>query len=194
MRINQFISKKRTGTVNPAITEELILDGLKLRAITDEDCAELCQYTSLKCLSMNQCSLTDVSKLPQFPLVESLELHDNKLSGAQTLAVIVAKFPALSTLYMAGNRLGSLVELAPLTALKTLKEIDVEMNPFTGENAQPNVRSQIFDALPQLEIVNGFNKDGVELADSVSGSEGDDRDDPELVTEDISNITQITSP
>lgn len=186
---------------NPQECRELVLDGQKIKNITIEDINFLEAFKNLETLSLNQTQLSTLHHLPPLKSLFSLELQDNKLSGAQCIHVICEKCPNLQSLLLAGNRFNDIQDFLPLVCssvpsdnliaplsqqkLKDLEEIDVSMNPVVNDDEQ--IRASMFSMLPQLKVCNGRDREGneVEFDDDEEGVEGSENIDEYEEDDDI---------
>ncbi|MEQ2163723.1 Acidic leucine-rich nuclear phosphoprotein 32 member E, partial [Goodea atripinnis] len=168
---------------------ELVVDNCRstdgeVEGLTDE-------YTELEILSMVNIGLSSLSKLPSLPKLR--KVSDNSISGGlDTLAV---KCPNLTYLNLSGNQIKELSSIEalvgsdPLTIasgtnqnLKNLKSLDLYSCDVT---AADDYRESVFELLPQLVYLDGFDQEDNEVPDSENdeddeaGPPGDDDDDEE---------------
>ncbi|XP_026276750.1 acidic leucine-rich nuclear phosphoprotein 32 family member A [Frankliniella occidentalis] len=147
-------------TMKPDQIEELILDNCRSTTIvglTDD-------FVNLETLSLINVGLTSLKGFPKLPNLKKLELSDNRISGGLNL---LHTSPKLSHLNLSGNKIGSLEALEPLKEFKNLKSLDL----FNNEATQiSNYRELIFDLIPSLKFLDGFDAEDREAEDS----EGED--------------------
>ncbi|XP_005176395.1 acidic leucine-rich nuclear phosphoprotein 32 family member A isoform X2 [Musca domestica] len=148
---------------------DLILDNCRSTSIvglTDE-------YTALESLSLINVGLTTLKGFPKLPNLKKLELSDNRISNGLNY---LSTSPKLQYLNLSGNKIKDLEALKPLQEFKHLAVLDL----FNNEATQiENYREKIFEMLPSLEFLDGFDRDDVEAP-----SEGDDDEENGNYSED----------
>ncbi|XP_046810696.1 acidic leucine-rich nuclear phosphoprotein 32 family member A isoform X1 [Lucilia cuprina] len=141
---------------------ELNLDNCRSTSIvglTDE-------YTALESLSLINVGLTTLKGFPKLPNLKKLELSDNRISNGLNY---LHTSPKLQYLNLSGNKIKDLEALKPLEEFKHLAILDL----FNNEATQiENYREKIFEMLPSLRFLDGFDCNDVEAP-----SEGDDEED-----------------
>ena len=161
MSILQFeqLLPEKLGEHNPEEVEELISDGLlKVPVFTEEHKKVLEHYNNLVHLSMNDLGLEQLYNFPKLPLLETLELSNNKLK-CEDLNLIVSLYPKLYKIKLSHNKIEKKEVLTPLNST-TVEKIEIKDNPFVkGEN----YREEIFDILPNIVIVDDQTKSGQEV-------------------------------
>lgn len=161
MSILQFeqLLPEKLGEHNPEEVEELIIDGLlKVPVFTEEHKKVLEHYNNLVHLSMNDLGLEQFDNFPKLPLLETLELSNNKLK-CEDLNLIVSLYPKLYKIKLSHNKIEKKELLTPLNST-TVEKIEIKDNPFVkGEN----YREEIFDILPNIVIVDDQTKSGQEV-------------------------------
>eukprot|EP01055_Gregarina_sp_Pseudo9_P000869 Gregarina_sp_Pseudo_9__868@NODE_1557_length_1498_cov_127_032214_g1444_i0_p1_GENE_NODE_1557_length_1498_cov_127_032214_g1444_i0NODE_1557_length_1498_cov_127_032214_g1444_i0_p1_ORF_typecomplete_len194_score27_74LRR_9/PF14580_6/79LRR_9/PF14580_6/2_2e20LRR_8/PF13855_6/9_7e05LRR_8/PF13855_6/0_00045LRR_8/PF13855_6/4_1e05LRR_4/PF12799_7/0_58LRR_4/PF12799_7/9_4e08LRR_4/PF12799_7/3_3e03LRR_6/PF13516_6/7LRR_6/PF13516_6/0_38LRR_6/PF13516_6/78LRR_6/PF13516_6/1_2e04LRR_12/PF18837_1/9_2e02LRR_12/PF18837_1/3_6 len=176
---------------NPGNVEELILDGHKIKQLSEEDAKFLSQFSELKVISMNQTYLSSLAGLPPLAKLETLELTDNKLGPNSALESLAKTCPNLHTLILAGNRL---TDLSFVRGLEHLEVLDVEVNPITASKKdEEGVRAALFKEFPNLKIVNSHDREGNAIEDDESGSSDEVEDEsdsdatgePQIVGDDV---------
>lgn len=138
---------------------ELNLDNCRSTSIvglTDE-------YTALESLSLINVGLTTLKGFPKLPNLKRLELSDNRISNGLNY---LTTSPKLAYLNLSGNKIKDLEALKPLEAFENLAVLDLFNNEATQTE---NYREKIFEMLPSLEFLDGFDANDVEAP-----SEGDD--------------------
>jgi len=157
------------GSQAPETVKELVLDTVKATKVTGLD-----KFQNLTTLTLNGCGLTSLEGFPTLPKLASLELSDNQLAGGLETLQDCALF-ALTRLSLAGNRFATLDSLQPLDSLPALKDLDLFNCPVTEV---ANYRAGIFEMLPSLKYLDGFDQDENEKEedDEDDGEEGDDDD------------------
>jgi len=153
----------------PADVHELNLDNCRatqVAALTDE-------FTALELLSMINVGLTTLKGFPNLPGLKRLELSDNRLTGGLEH---LAGCPNITHLNLSGNKIKEADTLEPLKSLQKLKTLDL----FNCEvTSQEGYRDKVFELLPHLKYLDGFDKDEKECDDSEDGLGDDDDDDVE---------------
>ncbi|RWS29570.1 acidic leucine-rich nuclear phosphoprotein 32 family member B-like isoform X3 [Leptotrombidium deliense] len=146
--------------------DELNLDNCRSTTIvglTDEFC-------NLKSLSLINVGLTSLRGFPKLPNLEKLELSDNRITGGLNL---LHGSPKLTHLNLSGNKIKDLDTLDPLKEFKTLKNLDLFNCDVTSIDSY---REKVFNLIPSLKYLDGFDRDDKEAEDS----EADDEDGNEL--------------
>uniref|UniRef100_A0A671UVD7 Acidic leucine-rich nuclear phosphoprotein 32 family member n=1 Tax=Sparus aurata TaxID=8175 RepID=A0A671UVD7_SPAAU len=163
---------------DPAEVVELVVDNCRssdgeVEGLTDD-------YTELEILSMVSVGLTSLSKLPSLPKLRKLEVSDNTISGG--LDTLAEKCPNLTYLNLSGNKIKELSAVEVLQNLKNLKSLDL----YSCEvSTLEDYRESVFELLPQLTYLDGYDQEDNEVPDSeadnddedVAGPPGDDEDD-----------------
>ncbi|XP_062254358.1 acidic leucine-rich nuclear phosphoprotein 32 family member E-like [Platichthys flesus] len=156
---------------SPAEVEELVLDNCRSSDGEVEGLTE--EYTELEILSMVNVGLTSLSKLPSLPKLHKLEVSDNTISGG--LDKLVEKCPNLTYLNLSGNKIKELSGVEPLQSLKNLKSLDLYSCEVT---TLEDYREAVFELLPQLTYLDGFDQDDNEAPDSEGDNDEDDEAGP----------------
>ncbi|XP_054544351.1 acidic leucine-rich nuclear phosphoprotein 32 family member A isoform X3 [Talpa occidentalis] len=139
--------------------KELVLDNCrsnegKIEGLTDE-------FEELEFLSTINVGLISVANLPKLNKLKKLELSDNRISGG--LEVLAEKCPNLTHLNLSGNKIKDLSTIEPLKKLENLKSLDLFNCEVTNLN---DYRENVFELLPQLTYLDGFDQDDKEAPDS----------------------------
>jgi len=155
--------------------EELVLDACKASKVTGLD-----KFTNLKMLTLNGCGLTTLDGFPTLPKLKTLELADNQLcDGLEALQD--AGLLHLTRLNLAGNRISSLDSLEPLGSLPNLRDLDLYTCAVTD---LPNYRDGIFQMLPNLKYLDGFDENDNEK-DEDEDDEDEDGDEDDLLSSEV---------
>ncbi|MED6279251.1 Acidic leucine-rich nuclear phosphoprotein 32 member E [Characodon lateralis] len=108
--------------------------------------------------------LSSLSKLPSLPKLRKLEVSDNSISGG--LDTLALKCPNLTYLNLSGNQIKELSSIEALQNLKNLKSLDLYSCDVT---AADDYRESVFELLPQLVYLDGFDQEDNEVPDSENG-------------------------
>ncbi|XP_052401588.1 acidic leucine-rich nuclear phosphoprotein 32 family member B isoform X1 [Carassius gibelio] len=154
----------------PSDVRELVLDNCrsnegKIEGLTAE-------FVNLEFLSLINVGLLSVANLPKLGKLKKLELSDNRISGG--LDVLAEKLPNLTHLNLSGNKLKDISTLEPLKKLDHLKSLDLFNCEVTNLN---DYRESVFNLLPQLTYLDGYDMDDHEASDSDGEADGDGVDD-----------------
>ncbi|KEG03068.1 conserved Plasmodium protein, unknown function [Plasmodium vinckei vinckei] len=185
--INERIEKwkKENTTDDKEVTNEnayesiteLILDGKKFTTIKTEDIELLKNFKNLERLCLNQTGIQNLGSMPTMESLIALELTDNHLSTVEILKHIVESFPNLKTLEIGGNHFKNIKDFETLKDLKHLARLGVQFNPFSDD---PNYRKELFEVLPEVKIIDCYNKEGVEVLSSDEEEEEEYEEDNTL--------------
>ncbi|XP_028984572.1 acidic leucine-rich nuclear phosphoprotein 32 family member E-like isoform X2 [Betta splendens] len=163
--------KKRIGlelrNKTPTEVAELVVDNCRssdgeVEGLSDE-------YSELEILSMVNVGLASLSKLPSLPKLRKLEVSDNNISGG--LDTLAEKCPNLTYLNLSGNKIKELSSIEVLQNLKNLKSLDLYSCEVTTLD---DYRESVFELLPQLTYLDGFDQDDNEVPDSEADNDDDD--------------------
>jgi len=145
--------------------EEVLLDGSKLRDMTNQDAEDIQSVVNGQAylLSLNQCKLRTLEKIPFLPSIEVLELQDNRISDASGLDLLPDRCPNVQELLLSGNQIQELTSLAFIMRMPSLQNIELQMNPCTVK--YPDYRQQLFAECGNLLRIDDVLRDGVK-ADS----------------------------
>ncbi|XP_029370575.1 acidic leucine-rich nuclear phosphoprotein 32 family member E isoform X12 [Echeneis naucrates] len=155
---------------SPAEIVELVVDNSRsadgeVEGLTDE-------FTELEFLSMVNVGLSSLAKLPSLPKLRKLELSDNNLSGS--LETLSEKCPNLTYLNLSGNKIKELSNVEALQNLKSLQSLDLFNCEITSLE---DYRESVFELLPQVTYLDGFDQEDNEAPDSEAEDEGEDLDE-----------------
>ncbi|XP_045141635.1 acidic leucine-rich nuclear phosphoprotein 32 family member A isoform X2 [Echinops telfairi] len=169
--------------------KELVLDNCrsiegKIEGLTDE-------FEELEFLSTINVGLISVANLPKLNKLKKLELSDNRISGG--LEVLAEKCPNLTHLNLSGNKIKDLSTIEPLKKLESLKSLDLFNCEVTNLN---DYRENVFQLLPQLTYLDGYDRDDKEASDSdaegyVEGLDDDDDEDEDEDEEEYDEDAQL---
>ncbi|XP_054619520.1 acidic leucine-rich nuclear phosphoprotein 32 family member E isoform X1 [Dunckerocampus dactyliophorus] len=164
-RINQELRNR-----NPAEVAEMVVDSCQsvsgeVEGLTDK-------FTELEALSMVNVGLSSLAKMPLLPKLRKLELSDNNLSGSfETLS---EKCPNLIYLNLSNNKIKELSNVEALQNLKSLQSLDLLNCEITSLD---DYRDSVFELLPQITYLDGFDQDDNEAPDSEADDEDEDGED-----------------
>uniref|UniRef100_A0A8W7PNY2 U2A'/phosphoprotein 32 family A C-terminal domain-containing protein n=1 Tax=Anopheles coluzzii TaxID=1518534 RepID=A0A8W7PNY2_ANOCL len=136
---------------NICITE-LILDNCRstyIDGLTDS-------FTALETLSLINVGLVSLKNFPKLSNLRKLELSDNRISNGLNH---LTGSPKLTHLNLSGNRIKDFDELQPLKDLENLEVLDLFNNQVT---LIENYREKLFQLIPSLNYLDGFDKEYVE--------------------------------
>uniref|UniRef100_A0A3Q3JS76 Acidic leucine-rich nuclear phosphoprotein 32 family member n=1 Tax=Monopterus albus TaxID=43700 RepID=A0A3Q3JS76_MONAL len=155
---------------NPEEITELVVDNSRsangeIDGLTDG-------FTGLEFLSMINVGLSSLAKLPSLPKLRKLELSDNNLSGS--LETLSEKCPNLTYLNLSGNKIKELSTVEALQNLKNLMSLDLFNCEITSLE---DYRESVFELLPQVTFLDGFDQEDNEAPDSDPEDEDEDGED-----------------
>ncbi|KAJ8335293.1 hypothetical protein SKAU_G00409320 [Synaphobranchus kaupii] len=156
----------------PEEVAELVVDNCRssdgeVEGLTDD-------FKELEFLSMVNVGLTSVAKLPSLPKLRKLELSDNSISAA--METLSEKCPNLTYLNLSGNKIKELRTVEALQNLKNLRSLDLFNCEIT---TLEDYRESVFQLLPQVTYLDGFDQEDNEAPDSEADDDDDDDDGEE---------------
>ncbi|XP_065841714.1 acidic leucine-rich nuclear phosphoprotein 32 family member B-like [Oscarella lobularis] len=155
---------------NPSEVSELILDNCKATTIdglTND-------FVNLESLSLINVGLTSLRHFPKLPKLRKLDLSENRISGGLQH---LSGCPMLGSLSLSNNRIKSLDILEAISDLKELKSLDLYQCEVTGID---DYRENVFKLLPQLQWLDGVNREGQAESDSE-----EDEDESSVASSDV---------
>jgi len=126
-------------------------------------------FTSLEYLSIINVGLQTLKGFPVLPSLKRIDLSDNKLTNGLDF---LTKCTNLTHVNVSGNSFADCKTLEPLKDLPNLKSVDIFGCPMT-ETA--DYRQKVFELIPHMGFLDGFDKKDNEC--STSDSEFDTDDD-----------------
>ncbi|XP_012692953.1 acidic leucine-rich nuclear phosphoprotein 32 family member E-like isoform X2 [Clupea harengus] len=174
--------EKEVGSRAPEEVFELVVDNS--RSSDGEIVGLSDEYKELEFLSMVNVGLTSLAKLPSLLKLRKLDISDNVISGG--LKTLSEKCPNLTYLVLSGNDIKEPNAVEALKNLKSLKRLDLFNCDVTSKD---DYRENVFELLPQLTFLDGFDQDDNEDEEEDDGEVpgvGDD-DDDDLSDDDVSD-------
>ncbi|GAB0097007.1 Acidic leucine-rich nuclear phosphoprotein 32 family member A [Sergentomyia squamirostris] len=123
------------------------------------------EYVNLKQLSLINVGLTSLKGFPKLSNLKKLELSDNRISNGLNYLEVS---PNITHLNLSGNRLNDLDALKPLENFKHLEVLDLFNNEVT---ATENYREKLFQMLPSLKYLDGFDSKDMEAPSDAEDDE-----------------------
>ncbi|XP_051927233.1 acidic leucine-rich nuclear phosphoprotein 32 family member E isoform X2 [Hippocampus zosterae] len=155
---------------DPAEVAEMLVDNSPSESGEVEGLSD--KFVELEVLSMINVGLNSLAKLPSLPKLRKLELCDNNLSGSfETLS---EKCPNLIYLNLSSNKIKELSNLEALQNLKNLQSLDLLNCEITSLE---DYRDSVFELLPQVTYLDGFDQEENEAPDSEADEEDEDGED-----------------
>jgi len=140
------------------------------------------EFTNLEFLSLINVGLTSLKGFPKLEHLKKLELSDNRLStGFENLSGCTN----LKTLNLSGNKIKDVKALEPLKDLEHLKSLDLFNCDLTQEETY---RTKVFEILPKLKFLDGFDKEDKEAEETDEEGLSDDDEDEEDDDEDVEDL------
>nr|XP_040044310.1 acidic leucine-rich nuclear phosphoprotein 32 family member E isoform X1 [Gasterosteus aculeatus aculeatus] len=152
---------------SPAEIAELVVDNSRCADGEVDGLTEA--FTGLEFLSMVNVGLSSLAKLPSLPKLHKLELSDNNLCGS--LGTLSEKCPNLTYLNLSGNKIKELSNVEALQNLKSLQSLDLFNCDITSLE---DYRDSVFELLPQVTYLDGFDQEDNEAPDSEADDEEED--------------------
>ncbi|XP_055631491.1 acidic leucine-rich nuclear phosphoprotein 32 family member A [Toxorhynchites rutilus septentrionalis] len=160
------IALEKRGLPDEQIVE-LILDNCRstsIEGLTDS-------FTALEVLSLINVGLVSLKSFPKLPSLRKLELSDNRISSGLNH---LTGSPKLTHLNLSGNRIKGFEELKPLKELGKLEVLDLFNNEVTMTE---NYRDKIFELIPSLKYLDGFDKEDAEAPSDEEDGGGEEEED-----------------
>ena len=184
-----IIEKNQGNDVEKSEYTNLIMDDMLIQNISEEDKIFLEDFQECQFLSFNSTSLKSIANLPKMPKLERLELNDNCLEGG--FDIIATQYPCLKCLKMSNNKIKDIEGVSHLAGCKLLESLDLSNNPVSMPEAQKDgeettqidsssvvdkYKARVRELLPNLEVLDGFNKKGEEVVSDEDETEPNDED------------------
>ncbi|CAG9321367.1 unnamed protein product [Blepharisma stoltei] len=142
-----IISRQTSGS-DPIDVVELILDDWKGNSISERDKILIEGFVHLEFVSFNNCGIEHIDNFPDLPNLIKLDLSNNKISSG---LMNLTHLNELMQISLSGNKIKSFDEISHLSSLENLICMDIERCPIADT---PDYTQKIFDAIPQLQILN----------------------------------------
>jgi Leucine-rich repeat len=158
--------------------DQVILDGIAIPELGD--LTFLSNMEHLQLLSLNHCSITKLVDFPAGCKVQRLELESNDFPVSHLKCL--SNLADLHELHLTGVKVEKVEDLAPLTGLTKLRYLFISDSPLSQKK---DYLKEVFELLPELEVVDGLDKNGEQVQlpsdeESLDDSEeGDSEDDSE---------------
>lgn len=125
----------------------------------------------MESLSLINVGLTSLKGFPKLPNLRKLELSDNRISNGLNLLHGSTK---LTHLNLSGNKVKDIESLEPLKEFTSLQNLDLFNNDVTSVE---NYREKLFNLVPGLKFLDGFDREDREAEDSDDGEDEEDGND-----------------
>lgn len=123
MRITLDLLQQACQTLNPANQRQLLLRGLKIPNIENLGGTN----DAYECIDLSDNDLIKLANFPPLKRLRTLLLMNNRIS--RLADDVFDPLPHLISVTLTGNKLEKLVDLEPLTKLKTLERLSLMENP-----------------------------------------------------------------
>ncbi|KAI8852701.1 hypothetical protein BC829DRAFT_384330 [Chytridium lagenaria] len=125
-------------------------------------------------VSVCNCAISSLDAFPSHAKLEKLKLMDNKISSINLFET--NSYPALKYLDLSNNRIASLNDLQPLKKLTALTHINLMENKVCNVKG---FKDEVFKLVPNLQSLDGIDRNGKEVPELDSDEGEDDEDDDE---------------
>jgi U2 small nuclear ribonucleoprotein A' len=125
MRLTLELLQQAPQSLNPAQQRQLLLRGFKIPAIENLGGTN----DAYECIDFSDNDLIKLGNFPPLKRLKVLMLTNNRISRIAEDAF--STLPNLLSVVLTGNKLEKLVDLEPLTKLKTLERLTLLENPVT---------------------------------------------------------------
>jgi U2 small nuclear ribonucleoprotein A' len=123
MRITLDLLQQASQTLNPANQRQILLRGLKIPNVENLGGTN----DAYECIDLSDNDLIKLGNFPPLRRLHTLLLMNNRISRIAEDAF--QPLPSLKSVTLTGNKLEKLVDLEPLTKLKTLERLSLLENP-----------------------------------------------------------------
>mmetsp|Transcript_33111 Transcript_33111/g.50031 ORF Transcript_33111/g.50031 Transcript_33111/m.50031 type:complete len:276 (+) Transcript_33111:159-986(+) len=125
MRLTLDLLQQAPQSLNPAKQRQIMLRGFKIPTIENLGGTN----DAYECIDLSDNDLIKVENFPPLKRLHTLMLMNNRISRIAPDAF--DPLPNLNAVVLTGNKLEKLVDLEPLTKLKTLERLSLLDNPVT---------------------------------------------------------------
>ena len=167
-------------------TKELILDYHIIKEIKEQINKYIEVFKNVEILSISSCKLYSLENLPNFPNLIKIELNDNNLNEKEIKKL--KKYPLLSEIYAANNRIKNFEDLKELSKMRELHLLDFTDNPICKIK---DYRETIFKIFPRVIFLDGIGKNNEAYEDfedeieEEEEEEDENEDDKKFIENDI---------
>ena len=180
--------KYPTTEENIKNTKELILDYHIVKEVNEHINKYIEVFKNVEILSMSSCKLYSLENLPNFPNLTKIELNDNNLTEKEIIKL--QKYPLLSEIYAANNKIKNFEDLKELSKMRELHLLDFTDNPICKSK---DYRETIFKIFPRVIFLDGIGKnnevyeDFEEENEEEEEEEDENEDDKKFIEDDMKN-------
>jgi U2 small nuclear ribonucleoprotein A' len=125
MRLTLELLQQAPQSLNPANQRQLLLRGFKIPTIENLGGTN----DAYECIDFSDNDLIKLGNFPPLKRLRALLLMNNRIS--RIAEDVFDPLPCLTSVMLTGNKLEKLVDLEPLTGLKTLERLSLLENPVT---------------------------------------------------------------
>lgn len=125
MRLTLELLQQATESLNPASQRQILLRGFKIPNIENLGATN----DAFECIDLSDNDLIKLANFPPLKRLHTLLLMNNRISRIAEDAF--EPIPHLVSVVLTGNKLEKLVDLEPLTKLKSLERLSLLDNPVT---------------------------------------------------------------
>jgi len=137
------------------------------------------KFKGISSLCLSKIGLSSLENLPKLDSVYILNLNKNKLKDG--LKIIVRNMPYIEELELEYNCFEDIKEFEVLRELPNLTSITLEGNPIISFS---NYRDELFRFIPQLKLIDNYDKDENNYLEDLIEREGD----KESMNENMENL------
>ena len=138
--------------------EEPVISKKRKRALDKKQAITRKSHAPLKELRMTGRGMKSLDHFPKLLELEELDLSDNALENG--LEALIDSTPKIAILDLTGNKFSDIESLKPLEKLENLVNLSVFDCPLTTNESY---RSQIYELLPNLVVLDGFDKNNEQI-------------------------------
>ena len=141
-------------------TKTLRIENTCMFKITPTMGEAILKTPELTAISLTSCKLANLKGLNKLAKLETLDLSENNLNDQTASEYLERCGSTLKRLFLAGNKIEKSDTFKSLENAK-LRQLDLLGCPLSSNE---NYRKELFDLLKNLKIVDGVNRDGVEVS------------------------------